>query len=46
MRECVCAKWVGKYSVPLVVAKCVQVIPKNTVSDQQVCTFCFDRFKP
>lgn len=30
MRECVC---VGKYSVPLVVAKCVQVIPKNTVSD-------------
>lgn len=33
MRECVCAKWVGKYSVPLIVAKCVQVIPKNTVSD-------------
>lgn len=41
VRECVCAKWVGKYTVPPIFAKCVQVIPKNTV-----CTFYFDRFKP
>lgn len=25
VRECVCARWAGKYTVPLI-AKCVQVI--------------------